>query len=578
MGFSGITSGFRRVVGLTGLALVGVFAFGHDGYAATVTVERTGNLSVIRGVVHDAGGNPIADASVGIFRNGTVKLLKQVSSARDGSFIARIVPGTYTVLAVAQGFNPVTLFGVEVARSAELVYGFKLERSGAGNTLSEKRLDRNSSKWRIRAAQMQRAIYQNRAGKSPTIAETAEDDTRDTEETQKRKGQSVIETYFAGTDRGNYAGLNFATLMPFGERTEVVLAGQTGIGRNPLHRFETTVTTRPFDDHTFRLSAAGSKLAGFAVGKDERPLGQLSFQATDEWKVREGIILVYGLDYSRFVGASNDTSITPRLGLQLDLNSRTRFRSAYTAQTEERSWTRAIELEGQTVSFVEPVAIEDLAVADGKPQLNKSRRLEFGIERLLSDRSSVEANVFFDTTLGRGVGLNSFAFDSLDPDGLGDSVANQQGNARGIRVVYTRRISGLLSTSAGYSFGNGQKLSAGVYTDPASLFENDFFQTFFAQVATDLRTGTSIRTVYRLSPQATVFAIDPFRGRLAIYDPGLSVFVTQTLPTLGLPLRAQAVIDARNLFDLQSGIFGDEGGIRLNNARRMIIGGIQVRF
>ena len=76
------------------------------------------------------------------------------------------MPGTYTVLAVAQGFNPVTLFGVEVGRAAQLNYGFKLERAGSGNTLPEKRLDRNSSKWRIRAAQTQRSIYQNTEGDS----------------------------------------------------------------------------------------------------------------------------------------------------------------------------------------------------------------------------------------------------------------------------------------------------------------------------------------------------------------------------------------------------------------------------
>ena len=132
--------------------------------APGVVIEKNGNLGIIKGVVRDDAGGPIADASVAIFRAGTSKLLKQVTSGRDGSFLARIMPGTYTVLAVAQGFNPVTLFGVEISRAVELTYGFNLERSGGGNTLPEKRVDRNSSKWRIRAAQSQRSIYQNRDG------------------------------------------------------------------------------------------------------------------------------------------------------------------------------------------------------------------------------------------------------------------------------------------------------------------------------------------------------------------------------------------------------------------------------
>ena len=124
-------------------------------------VVRAGALGVIKGVVRDQTGSGIADATVAIFYVGTSRLLKQVKSASDGTFIAKILPGTYTVLAVAEGFNPVTLASVDVARSAELVYGFKLIRAGGGNTLSEKARDRNSSKWPIRSANIQRKIFPN---------------------------------------------------------------------------------------------------------------------------------------------------------------------------------------------------------------------------------------------------------------------------------------------------------------------------------------------------------------------------------------------------------------------------------
>lgn len=541
--------------------------------APTVIIEKS-TLGTIKGVVRDEGGSPIAGATVAIFRNGTSKLLKQVSSTSDGYFLAKIMPGTYTVLAVAQGFNPVTLLGVEVSRAAELTYGFKLERAGSGNTLPEKRLDRNSSKWRIRAAQSQRAIYQNRDGKAPVVETDAVDAEAD-ERSAGRKGPTVVETYFAGTSNGNFAGVNFATLLPVGDDAEVLVAGQTGIGRNAPLRLETAFKFKPADGHQLRVNTAIGKLGNVVTGGDEKTLGQISFQALDEWKVRDDLILVVGFDYARFLGAGNDFSIAPRFGLQFDIDSRTRFRTAFTTQTEEKSWARAIELEGESVAFTEPVAIEGLVVYEGKPQMNKSRRLEFGIERLLSDRSSVEANAFFDTTIGRGVSLNSFVFND---EGFEDFTASQQGSARGLRVVYTRRLSSRFSTSAGYSFGNGQKLSSGGLTDPANVFENDFFQSFFGQVSADLKTGTSVRTIYRLSPQATVFAIDPFKGRLAIYDPGLSVYVTQRLPNWGFPFQAQAIVDARNILDHHTGVIGEEGSLRLNAHQRIIRGAIQVRF
>src|SRR5690349_18861393 len=92
--------------------------------------SESSSLGVIKGIVKDQTGGPIADATVAIFRVGTTKLLKEVKSASDGSFLARIIPGTYTVLAVAEGFNPVTLAAIEVNRASQLNYGFKLERSG----------------------------------------------------------------------------------------------------------------------------------------------------------------------------------------------------------------------------------------------------------------------------------------------------------------------------------------------------------------------------------------------------------------------------------------------------------------
>jgi hypothetical protein len=562
--------------------------FAPDARAAVVVVEHKGNLGVIKGIVRDDAGSPISDATVAIFRTGTSKLLKQVSSAADGSFLAKIVPGTYTVLAVAQGFNPMTLFGIEVGRAAELTYGFRLERSGSGNTLPEKRADRNSSKWRIRAAQTQRSIYQNREGNAPRTTDAAaaiETDRADTladadpdVRESGRKGHGVVETYFAGSDTGNYAGINFAALIPQGEKSEIVFIGQAGKGKNAPQRFEATIKYRPNANHQLRLNSSVGRLGTVVTSNQETPLGQFAFQATDEWKVREGIIFVYGLDYAHFMGAGSDWSASPRFGLQIDINAKTRLRAAFTPQTEERSWADAVDLEGESVAFAEPVAVDDLVVVSGKPRMNRSNRLELGVERVIDNRSSIEANAFFDTTIGHGVGLDSLAFDPLSGDGFSEFVADQQGRSQGIRVVYTRRLNSLFTTSAGYSFGNGQKLSPAGITDPMHVFESSFFQSFFGQLAADLRTGTSVKTVFRLSPQATVFAIDPFKGRLAIYDPGLSVLITQSLPNLGLPIRAEAILDARNLFDFQAGVLGDEGSLRLNSQGRILRGGIQVRF
>ena len=527
-------------------------------------VVRAGALGVIKGVVRDQTGSGIADATVAIFYVGTSRLLKQVKSASDGTFIAKILPGTYTVLAVAEGFNPVTLASVDVARSAELVYGFKLIRAGGGN------------------------IFQNVEGRSPIDDKdtTASDTTASLEVGNANKDQSVkgknqiaIETYFASSAAGNYAGLNFATLMPLTAKAKVVLAGQLSSSKVGPSRFETEINYRANSKHQFRANTSIGRLGTVHSGTSESQLGQFSAQALDEWTIREGVILVIGVDYSQFLGASKDSAVSPRLGLQFDANPKTRFHAAYTTQTEHRSWSDVIELEDNQVAFQEPVAVNDLVTVNDRPQLNKSRRFEFGIERVLDNKSSVETTAFFDLTTGRGVGLANIPLDTLEGTGFGEFVANQQGKSQGVRVVYNRRISSILSAGAGYSFGSGQKISDNAFSDPAHIFENGLFQSVFGQVSADFSsTGTNIRTIYRLSPQATVFAIDPFQGRLAIYDPSLSVMVTQSLPTLGLPIHAQAIVDARNLFGFQTGISSEDGILRLNSQQPMLRGGILVRF
>lgn len=553
-----------------------------------VNTNNLGKAGTISGIVKDEAGKPIAGAFVAIFRVGTSDLLKKVRSAANGSFFAKIIPGTYTILAVAEGYNPIRLGSVEVDQAENFNYGFKLERSGSGNTLPEKRADRKNPKYIIRAQNGRRSIYQNSEGDLPideTIAdENVTDDSviaenNSDERNSARPGQTIVETYFADTKGGSFTGVNVAMFLPINEKAEVVIAGQAGIGENAPARLETKLTFRPNDKHQIRLNTGVANFGKVVVGKDQdKSLGQFSIQATDEWKVREGVIIVVGVDYSRFFGAGNDFSISPRLGFQYDVNSKTRFRTAYTTQTEKTTWQNVIDMEGTQVLFREPTTYQDVAVIDEKPQMNRSTRLEFSIERILDKNSTIEGNVFFDTVSSNGVGLLNLPINSLNSEGFNEFVANQQGKARGVRVVYNRRLNSTFNTSAGYSFGNGQKLSENGITNPADTFEEDYFQTVFAQVDADFKTGTSVRTIFRFSPEATIFAIDPFQGRLAIYDPGLSILVTQSLPNLGLPFHAEAIVDARNILGFQNSVNNDENSLSFTSQRRILRGGILVRF
>jgi hypothetical protein len=542
---------------------------------------QTNSLGVVKGVVRDREGNPVAGAVVSLLRDATGRVLRRARSAVDGSFVARVVPGSYTMTASAEGFSSASLPNVRVSRFTEAVYGINLERIGSGKTFVERRVDRDDPKWRIRASQNSRSIFQNNEGATVKTDETvAEQDLEESPSRRKYPGNTIVETYFSNSSEPNskgFVGLNFATIQPITNNFDLVISGQTGAGKKTPQRLETTANLRVNKNHKLSFKISGAKLGEVKIGENEsEDLGQISFQALDEWRVRDGVILVFGVDYSRFVGAGNDSSISPRLGAQFEVDSKTRINTSFTSTTEERNWQQVADLEDTQVIFRQPIT-PTIAMEEKEPVMRKSRRLEFGVERVLDNNSNLEATIFFDTTTGRGVGLISLPMNFLNAESS-EQVVAQNGNAQGLRVVYSRRLNETFSTSFGYSIGRGQKLSTESINNPSNIFENAIFQTAAAQLAARLGTGTKVNTVFRMTPKNTVMAIDPFAGRLAVLDPSLSVLVTQQLPTLGLPVKAEAIIDARNLLEAQTEVNNGQTSLKLTSANRIVRGGISVRF
>lgn len=557
----------------------------------------TAAVATINGVVKDNKGNPLSGVVIALLKEGANEVVKQTRSAADGSFVTRIVPGRYSLRAEAEGFSPASFPAVQVRPSDELIYRFNLIPVGSGRTSPERRSDRDSAKWRLRSAQSRRSIFQVQEGEDSTIAEALDPDdstvdisgnganTSRSEWKRHARMQGVVETYAVASSNSlapGGVGINFAIAKPVNKNLEWIFSGQFGAGAGVPQRFETTAKVGVNDRHKLGLTVAGMRIGVVSPSEAKVKsvdLGQLSIRAVDEWIVRDGVIIVFGLDYSRFVGSSNASSITPRLGVQFDANARTRVRASYASGGTESNVQSVVAFEDSQIVFRQPTT-EPLALVDGKAVMEKSRRFELGIERVLDNASSVEATAFFDTVTGRGVGLMSAPMSSLNGDGGSAlmEIANQHGGASGLRVLYSRRISHIFSASVGYSFGQGQSISVNGLTNPAGVFENGFFQMLAAELNAYVGRGLRVRTVFRFSPRATVFAIDPFAGRLAVYDPSLSILVTKDLPTFGLPVRAEAVLDARNLLDTQVGVDDGETQILVNAMRRSLRGGISVRF
>ena len=579
---------FRFNAPLAAIAIIAMI------FASSAQGKGTRGLATITGTVRDNRGMPLAGALIQLIREGANKLVKETRTGADGNFSAKIPAGRYSLKAVAEGFSEVLFSSVIVSPSSEIAYRFNLEPLGAGRTYPEQRNDRDNVKWRLRAAQGQKSIFQANDGTDATIAAVEDSIARENETTSesaktdqhgRARPQGVVETYFADSANpfvANYEGLNFAVALPASERVDLIFAGQTGAGPSAPQRFETTARMRVNDRHRLGLTAGAAQfptVSTFGNRRDQNRLSQMSVRAVDEWIVRDGFVVLMSVDYWRFLGSGNRGAVSPRLGFQLDANARTKIKAAYAAAGDGTDVQSSANFEAGEVAFKQP-ATQPVAFVGGRAVMARSRRFEIGLERELNNRSTVEATAFLDMTSGRGVGLLATSLSSFSGRAADQllQVANQQGSARGVRVVYSNRLNHVWNVSAGYSFGRGQRLSAAGIRNPSQLFDSGFFQNMALQIAGDWSTGTHVQTVFRFSPQATVFAIDPFAGQLAVYDPSLSIQVTQDLPRFGLPLRAQAIFDARNLLDVQPTTRNGETLLQLGTNGRSVRGGISVRF
>ena len=77
-------------------------------------------------------------------------------------------------------------------------------------------------------------------------------------------------------------------------------------------------------------------------------------RAVDEWIVRDGIVIVMGLDYSRFIGAGGAHAFSPRFGIQYDANARTRVKAAFASGGEEDGIQSVATFEDEQIVFRQP--------------------------------------------------------------------------------------------------------------------------------------------------------------------------------------------------------------------------------
>lgn len=559
--------------------------------------EASPALALVSGTVKDDGGRPLPGAVVALFEaafNG--REIKSVKTDAEGRFTAEIQPGSYRLRAAAEGFRPV-LARVLLERASKLNYDFALKRV---DTLVDQRGDRDDYRW-IGRSVPRHVLHLDDPNASDASAARQIDIIEDRFTEYRPSFHGMVQlvgtsSAYSGPGAANFFGTNFAVSGTLGNGVEMALTGQRGRGAMAPQRFEAITTFRPTYNHQVTASVGYGSIAfgvpprrgqsdlesGLipespapidAVAASSHRIGhleQLSVSALAQWQVFQPLLVIYGFDYARFVGsaARQRDSILPRLAFQYSPNARWRVNAAVTPGSAlARKSPESFDSENLQTTF-ETQTPEFALAAD--PQLDRSRRFEFGVERIFDDgAASLEASAFYDIMSGHGVGVLALPLEASPETqaafarvaGVTNHSAGMHGAARGIRVMYARRFGDYITASAGYSLGRGSRLNDASPEDltPARLFRNSYFQVATARLDLDFseRTGTRISTVVRLSPDAVVFAIDPFAGRMSVYDPNINIYVTQDLPSLGLPVKWQAIVDIRNLLNQIGGVEDD---------------------
>lgn len=586
--------------------------------------EAAPALAFVAGTVKDDSGAPLIGAAVAILEaRYQGREIKSVKTDAQGRFSAGILPGTYRLRATAEGFLP-KVFPLLIDRPHKQTYNFELKRT---DTLVQRRGDRDDYRWIGRSVPRHVLNLQDPLA-DPVAGEAVKTQLpRDSFAEARPSVHGMVQLLAAssssvpGVGGADFFGTNFAVSGSLGGTFEMAVIGQRGIGKMASQRLAAIATMRPSDKHQVTASIGYGSIALTqrlfksstdwqnlpllpSAGSPTRPvtsapitaapvfgptqaLDQVSFSAVDEWQVFQPLLVIYGFNYSRFVSsaAEQKESILPRFALQYTPTANWRMNAALTPRTTQSEATESLATENLTLPFETQMTETAFGAA---PILDRSRRFEFGVERIFEDgAASLEAAAFYDIVDGHGVGVLALPL-AASPETqatmqhVARQVAAMNGAARGARLMYARRFNEYVSTAVGYSYGQGSRFTGEnlATVTPARLFNRGFFQVATAKLDLDFtrRTGTRISTVVRLSPSAVVFAIDPFAGRMSVYDPNINIYVTQDLPSFGLPLRWQALVDLRNLLNQTQGVEDGAAQIITARAQRTVRGGLAFRW
>jgi hypothetical protein len=549
-----------RVLSLCGLTLAVLAVPVATAHARTVDSKK---LCSVTGVVTDDKGAPVAGALISILRDGKSKeVIATAKSDREGKFsAAKIIPGVYRLIAVAQGFQ------TAVSERAELL----LERPAILNFALRPAVDPGKT------TGIDPVKYQSRRNRTIFNAREKEGEAAgvaslfaDTHGFVSFGSQSNV---FAGAPMTAYT---VEVTQPLSNSLEIGSAIQ-GDATGGMPQFIVGALRFRTDRHTVNSKLISERVGVAsplpAAGSFSR-LTRTEVRVADTWAVSQALNLVYGFEYSRLEGASEATFL-PRLTANWKPARSVNLHAAITSEGEPTPETSGEGGIAMISALPGPIRLVATEPENGNPVIERTLRAEIGAAWRVDSKTILEATVFRDRVDGRAVGL------VLESAGT-PLVFNQQGTNQGFRITLKHRLHRNITVTGGFASGRGQQVGiaqTNLGTPEVELFATRYHVLAVQADASLPQSGTRLTVQYRKSLGAPLLAIDPLRSRFWSPDAGLSVSLIQSLGGWGfMPGKWEVLFEGRNLADQADDLTTETGlFVRVPN-RRVVRGGLRMRF
>lgn len=544
--------------------------------ANLVAAEKPASLS---GYVRDTQGVPQMGASVEVLSAAALEF-KALTDEKGFFRLANLVPGTYSVKVTAPSFLPTLRERVGLREGSATVVNLTLNTLFQALELGPPRTpaDDDDWKWTLRSV-ASRPVLRALPDGTVVVATGEASGDRDAKATLSLLAGTASEGYGSASDMAT----GFAIERPMSADDVWTLAGNVGYGVAPAAVVRTSFTHRSFNGSDPTIAVTVRSLAPPGVGFQTSGLQSVALTSTDSLILGNVVELHFGSEIQTVQFMGRVTSFRPFGTADVHLDPDTVFEYAYTTS---RPSARAEDGEGPMATHLGDTGPR-ISIASFSPALERAHHQEVSLSHRMG-KTNVQFALFSDrvaNTVLTGVGEVGGANGELLPD-LFSGTFSYRGDdldTSGLRVVLQRKLRSDLTATLDYGYGGVLDLAR----PDVQLREARQSLTAAQRHAVSARLSgrlphckTQWSTSYGWTSGRALTSVDMFNSSAGQSEPYLSAYVRQPLPSLGFPVKMEAMIDLRNL--LAQGyvpVMGQDGQtVYLVQSARSVRGGLAFTF